>query len=59
MIDPGMRPPLLLGEQRMCYPSAIRAMGFKADSVSKEADDGKESPTKALPTTNISFEAAE
>ena len=43
----------------MCYPSAIRAMGSKADSVSKEADDGKESPTKALPTTNISSEAAE
>ena len=35
------------------YPLAIHA------SVSKEADEGEESPTKALPTTNISSEAAE
>ena len=38
------------------YLPTIRASGsssFKADIVSKEANEGKESPTKALPTTNI------
>ena len=41
------------------YPPTIRASGSKVDSVSKEADEGKESPTKALPTANICPEAAE
>ena len=38
------------------YPPAICALGSsgsKADTTSKEADEGKESPTKALPTANI------
>ena len=39
--------------ENVYYPPAIHA------SVSKEADEGEESPTKALPTTNISSEAAE
>ncbi|KAK9996384.1 hypothetical protein SO802_021070 [Lithocarpus litseifolius] len=43
----------------MYYPPAIRASGSKDDSVSKEVDEGKESPTKALPTANISPEEAE
>ena len=37
----------------MYYPPAIHV------SVSKEADEGEESPTKALPTTNISSVAVE
>jgi len=43
----------------MYYPLAIRTSGSKADSISEEADEGKESPTKTLPTTNISPNAAE
>ena len=46
----------------MYYPPAIRASGSsssKAGSISEEADEGKESPTKALPTDNISLEVAE
>ena len=43
----------------MYYPLAIRASGSKADSISEEADEGKESPTKTLPTANISPNAAE
>ena len=35
------------------YPPVICSSGSKANMVSKEADEGKESPTKALPTTNI------
>ena len=35
------------------YLLAIRAQGSKVDTASKEADEGKESPTKALPTANI------
>ena len=45
--------------ENVYYPQTIRASGSKVDSVSKEADEGEESPTKALPTTNISSEAAE
>ena len=45
--------------ENVYYPQTIRASGSKVDSVSNEADEGKESPTKALPTTNISSEAAE
>ena len=44
------------------YLPAIRTSGsssFKADLVFKEADEGKESPTKALPIANISLEVAE
>jgi len=47
--------------ENVYHPSAIRVLGSsgsKADSVSKEANEGKESPTKALPTANISPEAA-
>ena len=43
--------------ENVCYPLAIRAsgsLGSKADLVSKKANEGKESPSKALPTTNIS-----
>ena len=43
----------------MFYPLAIRISGSKADLVSKEANEGKESPTKALPTANISSKVAE
>ena len=48
----------------MYYPPVIRASGFlgfgsKAGSVSNEADEGKKSPNKALPTANISLEAVE
>ena len=38
------------------YPLAIRALSSsscKADTASKEADEGKESPTKNLPIANI------
>ena len=38
------------------YPSTIRASSFldsKATTTSKEADEGKESPTKTLPIANI------
>ena len=38
------------------YPLAIRALsssGYKANTASKEANDDKESPIKALPPTNI------
>ena len=38
------------------YPPAIRALSSsscKADTASKEADEGKESPTKTLPIANI------
>ena len=48
--------------ENVYYPPAIRASGFssfKTDLVSKEADEGKESPTKAPPTANISPEVAE
>ena len=48
--------------ENVYYPSAICASGSlssKADSVSKEADEGKENPTKALPTANISPKAVE
>ena len=40
--------------ENVYYPPAIGAWSSKADSVSKEADEGKESPNRALPTTNIS-----
>ena len=46
----------------MYYPLAIRASGFsgsKVDSVSKEANEGKESPSKVLPTANNSSEVVE
>ena len=39
--------------ENVYYPSAINA------SVSKEVDEGEESLTKALPTTNISSKAVE
>ena len=39
--------------ENVYYPPAIHA------SVSKEVDEGEESLTKALPTTNISSKAAE
>ena len=48
--------------ENVYYPPAIRAsssLSSKASSVSEEADEGKESPTEALPTANISPEAAE
>ena len=48
--------------ENVYYPSAICASGSlssKADSVSKEADEGKENPTKALPIANISPKAVE
>ena len=48
--------------ENVYYPSAICASGSlssKADSVSKEADEGKKNPTKALPTANISPKAVE
>ena len=48
--------------ENVYYPPAIRAsssLSSKAGSVSEEADEGKESPTEALPTANISPEAAE
>ena len=35
------------------YSPAIRALGSKANTASKEADEGKEIPTKDLPTANI------
>ena len=35
------------------YPLAIRVSGSKADTASKEADEGKEIPTKDLPIANI------
>ena len=41
------------------YPSAIRTSGSKVDPVSKEVDEGNESPTKAPPTANISLEVSE
>ena len=41
------------------YPPAIRTSGSKVDPVSKEVDEGKETPTKARPTANISLEVAE
>ena len=47
--------------ENVYYPPAICALGSsgsKADLVSKEANEGKESPTKALPTANISPEVA-
>ena len=43
----------------MYYPLAIRASGSKADSIFEEADEGKESPTKTLPISNISPNVAE
>ncbi|KAL0008720.1 hypothetical protein SO802_010222 [Lithocarpus litseifolius] len=48
--------------ENVYYPSVIRASSFsssKADSVSKEVDEGKESPSKALPTANIPSEVVE
>ena len=44
------------------YPPAIRASGSsssKADIASKEADGGKESPVKVLPSVNIPSKEAE
>ena len=44
------------------YSSAIRASDFsgsKADSASKEADAGKESPTKSLPSVKSPSKEAE
>ena len=44
------------------YPPAICALGSsgsKDDSASKEADDDKESPTKALPSVNIPSQEVE
>ena len=46
----------------MYYPLTIRTSDFlssKAELVSKEAGEVKESPTKALPIANISPEAEE
>lgn len=43
------------------YPLVIRSsgsLGFKADPVSLEADEGKESPPKAPPIANISSKEA-
>lgn len=37
------------------YPPAIRAPGSKTNLVFKEVDEGKESPTKALPRANIAL----
>ena len=48
--------------ENVYYPPAIYASGSsgsKADTVSKEADEGKENPTKALPTANISPKVVE
>ena len=48
--------------ENVYYPLTIRTSNFsssKADLVSKEAGEVKESPTKALPIANISLEAAE
>jgi len=48
--------------ENVYYPLAIHAsssLGSKANSISKEANEGKESSAKALPTANISPEAAE
>ena len=48
--------------ENVYYPPAIRASGSsssKAGSISEEADEGKESPTEALPTDNISLDVAE
>ena len=48
--------------ENVYYPPAIRTLGSsgsEANSVSKEASEGKESPAKALPTTNISSKAVE
>ena len=45
----------------MYYPPAICASyssGSKADLVSSRTDEGKESPTKALLTANISSKEA-
>ena len=44
------------------YLPTIRASGssgFKADTASKEANEGKENPTKALPIANIPPKKAE
>ena len=44
------------------YPPIIRASGSsgsKADTASKEADAGKESPTKVLPSLNSPSKEAE
>ena len=41
------------------YPPAIRSSGSMADLVSSGTDEGKESPTKTLPTANISSKEAE
>ncbi|XP_023883751.1 uncharacterized protein LOC111996049 [Quercus suber] len=50
-------------ESRECVlPPAIRASGSsgsKADLVSSGTNEGNESPTKALPTTNVSSKEAE
>ena len=47
--------------ENVYYPPAIGTLGSsgsKADSASKEADEGKESPAKALPAANISSKGA-
>ena len=46
----------------VCYPPAIRAsgsLGSKADIASKEADTGKESLAKVLPSVNSPSKEAE
>ena len=48
--------------ENVYYPQATcssGSSGSKADSVSSGIDEGKESPTKALPTANISSKEAE
>ena len=50
----GVKPSFALRRAKsVYYPPVICSSGSKANMVSKEADEGKESPTKALPTTNI------
>ena len=47
--------------ENVYYPQAIHtsgSLGSKADSVSSGADEGKESPAKALPAANISSKGA-
>ena len=57
----GLRSPLPLVES-VYYSPAIHAsdsLGFKANTASKEADVGKESPTKALPLVKSPSKEAE
>ncbi|KAK9987395.1 hypothetical protein SO802_032346 [Lithocarpus litseifolius] len=52
----------LSGAKNDYYPPTIHPLGSsssKADSTSKEVDEGKESPSKTLPPANIPSEVAE